>query len=277
MVCRLNNDFFVHFRGVTRFKMNRSRAIPVSRGEVPPGAPLKVWRKKRRMRARAARRREDTSVSRNNEFLELATWQQVPNRSRRARPKADSSATRMPVPRGRRRAHMSNSPRRRLHLRSPRFSASSSAHRLHAACAVALVASASSPDGAWRRGGKTAPACSRLLVRGALHTYYRRAVRKSAPRPSATRSLRASLSHLVSPLYGVCPSRPSEPRTARLAPLRATSRGSAPRAVTCDTMGRLRTLPRPACPLLPSTPRPSLPMTFGTAIWHGVRTWVSPE
>ena len=229
------------------------------------------------MRARAARRREDKSRCRNNDFPELATWQQVPNRSRRARPKADSSATRMPILRGRRRGHMPFSPHRRLHLRSPRFSASSSAHRLHAACAVTLAASASWPRRRVAVWGKTAPACARLLVRGAIHAYYRRAVRVSAPRPSATRSLRASLSHLVSPLYGVRPSRPSEPRTARLAPLRATSRGSAPRAVTCDTMGRLRTLPRPACPLLPSTPRPSLPMTFGTAIWHGVRPWVSPE
>ena len=162
------------------------------------------------------RRREDISSLPNIDIPELATWQQVPNRSCRARPKADSSATRMPVPRGRRRAHMTFSPRRRLHLRSPRFSASSSAHRLHAACAVALAASASWPDGAWRRGGKTAPACARLLVRGAIHTYYRRAVRVSAPRPSATTlSARVALPPRFPPL-----------RCSPLTTLRATDRAT---------------------------------------------------
>ena len=151
------------------------------------------------MRARAVRRREDISSLPNIDIPELATWQQVPNRSCRARPKADSSATRMPVLRGRRRGHISNSPHRRLHLRSPRLTASASAHRLHAACAVTLAASASWPRRRVAVWGKTAPACARLLVMGALHTYYRRAVRGSAPRPSATRSLRASLSHLVFP------------------------------------------------------------------------------
>ena len=150
----------------------------------------------RRRAAHAVRTTLRKQIVPHPEMRNLARWSGEPKRSLRARPRADICATRTPPVRGRRRRHISLPPHRQRHLhctsarRVParRRRRTASTPRRSSACGVGVIVRRR--VAAW---GKTAPACARLLVMGALHTYYRRRARTRPAALSNTLSARVAL------------------------------------------------------------------------------------
>ena len=168
--------------------------------------PVEIWASRSGMEAQGELRRELNSAEANNVepgnaepcTLERGA-QKVPSR---AAPRGHLRYAYAPRTRSTAATHISPAPPPTtppLHVGSPRASASSSAHRLLRPAQLGMQHHRCRPTARGGGGVKCACACPRPRDRGALYTQYRRGVRTRAPRPSATRSLRASLSHLVFP------------------------------------------------------------------------------
>ena len=175
------------------------------------------------MEAQGSSRSEDNSAEVNNVVpgnVEPCTLergaQKVPSR---AAPRGHLRIAYAPRTRSTAAKHISPAPPPTtppLHVGSPRASASSSAHRLLRPAQLGMQHHRCRPTARGGGGVKCACVCPRPRDRGALHTQYRCGVRTRAPRSSATRSLRASLSHLVFPPL----------RCSPFTPLRATDRAT---------------------------------------------------